>query len=108
MARKQKSTPGPFFLYLELLRDRIQDAGRYPYTLPAFRDLQTLTFHPKVTFLIGENGAGKSTLLEAIAVAWGLNPEGGSLNFNFATRESHSPLEECLRLARPPSTPRDS
>ncbi len=108
MAKKRRSTPGPYLLYLELLRDRIVEPDRYPYTLPAFRGLETLAFHPKVTFLVGENGAGKSTLLEAIAVAWGLNPEGGSRNFHFATRASHSPLQECVRLARPPSTPRDS
>src|SRR5258708_37802762 len=103
MARKRKIPPGPYLLYLELLRDRITDLNRYPYSLPAFRDLQTLAFHPKVTFFLGENGSGKSTLLEAIAVAWGLNPEGGSLNFNFATRASHSLLGDCGRLALPPS-----
>ena len=83
--RKRKSTPGPYLLHLELLRDRVPDANRFPYSLPAVRGLSTLAFHPKVTFLIGENGSGKSTLLEAIAVACGLNPEGGSRNFNFAT-----------------------
>ena len=108
MARKRTSTPGPYLLYLEMVRDRIVDPRRYPFALPALRELETLRFHPKVTFLVGENGSGKSTLLEAIAVAWGLNPEGGSLNFNFATRASHSPLGDCIRLARPPSTPRDS
>ncbi len=108
MARKRKSNPGPYLLHLELLRDRIPDTDRFPYNVPAFRYLSTLAFHPKVTFLIGENGTGKSTLLEAIAVACGLNPEGGSWNFNFATRASHSPLDECLRLARAPGLPGDS
>lgn len=108
MARKRTTTPGPYLLYLELVRDRIADPNRYPFALPALRGLETLGFHPKVTFLVGENGSGKSTLLEAIAVAWGLNPEGGSLNFNFSTRSSHSPLGDCIRLARPPSAPRDS
>ncbi|WP_435022385.1 AAA family ATPase [Tundrisphaera sp. TA3] len=107
VARKRKTTPGPYLLHMELLRDRILDAGAYPYNLPAFRGLDTLAFHPRVTFLVGENGSGKSTLLEAIAIASGLNPEGGSQNFRFATRASHSPLEGCIRLARPPSTPRD-
>jgi len=100
MARKRTSTPGPYLLHLELLRERISDATRYPYTLPAVRGLTKLAFHPKVTFLVGENGSGKSTLLEAIAVACDLNPEGGSRNFNFATRASHSSLADCLRLAR--------
>ena len=93
---------------MELLRDRIPDADRFPYNLPAVRHLDILPFHPKITFLIGENGSGKSTLLEAVAVACGLNPEGGSRNFNFATRASHSRLDECLRLARALHRPGDS
>jgi predicted ATPase len=100
VARKRKSNPGPYLLHLELLRDRIPDASRFPYTLPAVRGLTRLSFHPKVTFLVGENGSGKSTLLEAVAVACDLNPEGGSRNFNFATRASHSSLDECVRLAK--------
>src|SRR5207244_2820412 len=51
---------------------------------------------------------GKSTLLEALAVSVGLNPEGGSRNFNFATRASHSKLDECLRVAKTVSLARDS
>lgn len=103
MARRRKSSPGPYLLYLELLRERVPDLGRFPYTLPAIRHLQKLAFHPKVTFFVGENGSGKSTLLEAIAVAYGLNPEGGGRNFNFATRVSHSRLDEAIRLAKAPT-----
>src|SRR6185437_1039763 len=77
MPRRRRSSPGPYLLHLELLRERISDPNRFPYTVPAIRHLEKLVFHPKVTFLIGENGTGKSTLLEAIAVAYGLNPEGG-------------------------------
>jgi len=105
---RRKSTPGPYLLHLEVLRDRIADAERYPFNLPAVRALSVLPFHPQVTFLVGENGAGKSTLLEAIAVASGLNAEGGSVNFTFATRASHSPLGECIRLAKAIARPRDS
>jgi predicted ATPase len=83
-----------------LLRDRIPDSNRFPYNLPAVRGLTTLPFHPKVTFLVGGNGSGKSTLLEAIAVACGLNPEGGSRNFNFATR-APSAAERLRSLAGP-------
>jgi predicted ATPase len=108
MARKRKSSPGPYLLHLEMLRDRIPNANSFPYILPAIRHLTTLSFHSKVTFLVGENGSGKSTLLEAIAVAFGLNPEGGSWHFNFATRASHSPLDECLRLAKTTAWPSDS
>lgn len=108
LSKKRKSTPGPYVLYLELLRDRVPDLNQFPFSLPAFRELTTLEFHPKVTFLVGENGAGKSTLMEAIAVAYGLNPEGGSRNFNFASRESHSTLDEYVRLAKAPAVAGDS
>ena len=39
-------------------------------------------------------------MLEAIAIANGLNAEGGSLNMMFATRESHSKLHKALKLRR--------
>jgi len=42
--------------------------------------------------LTGDNGTGKSTLVGAIAVAAGHNPEGGSVNFRFATRSKESAL----------------
>jgi predicted ATPase len=56
--------------------------------------------HPQVTFLVGENGSGKSTLVEAIAVACGLNAEGGGRNMRHATRESHAPLGDHLQVVR--------
>jgi predicted ATPase len=90
-----------------LLRDGIPSFDKYPFCLPAIRHLDRLELHPKVTFFIGENGIGKSTLLEAIAVAWGFNPEGGSRNFNFSTRASHSHLADFLQLAKGAVRPRD-
>jgi predicted ATPase len=97
-----------FLLRARLLREQVPSFDDYPFSLPAFRGLDTIVFHPAVTFLIGENGTGKSTLLEAIAVGWGLNPEGGSRNFNFSTRASHSSLHRLLRLAKGVHRPRDS
>lgn len=76
------------------------EADAYPFNLPVVRELDELAFHPKVTFLVGENGSGKSTLIEALAVAWGFNAEGGSRNFNFDTRASHSPLHQFVRPVR--------
>jgi predicted ATPase len=99
--RKRTSRPGPYLLHIELLRDRIVDADKYPFNLPAVRSLTKLAFHPRVTYFIGENGSGKSTLMEAIAVACGMNAEGGSSNFRFSNRASHSSLNESLRIARP-------
>jgi predicted ATPase len=83
-----------------LLRDRVESFEKYPFHLPAVRALESLDLHPKVTFLVGENGSGKSTLLEAIAVSLGFNAEGGTKNFRFDTRVSHSVLNEYLRIAK--------
>ncbi len=97
----------PFLSWLELDQKRIQDAGKFPFTLPAVAALeQRLRFDPFVTFFVGENGTGKSTLVEGIAVALGFNAEGGTRNFNFSTRASHSSLSQCLRLARSHRRPR--
>ena len=71
------------------------------------RHLDGLDFHPQVTFLVGENGSGKSTLLEAIAICLGFNPEGGTKNFHFSTRASHSELHQYIRLAKGGKRPRD-
>lgn len=88
-------------------RDAVPSFERYPFSLPAVRELETISFRRPVTFVVGENGTGKSTLLEAIAVAWGFNPEGGSRNFRFSTRSSHSELSDYLRLERGTRRPRD-
>lgn len=96
-----------FLLSAELLREKVPSLSAYPFSLPAIRELKKVGFHPKVTFIVGENGTGKSTLLEAIAVAWGFNPEGGSKNFHFATRPSHSDLHAYARLAKSFRQPKD-
>ncbi|MEU0543269.1 AAA family ATPase [Nocardia sp. NPDC005978] len=88
-------------------RDGVPSFEAYPFALPVVRGLVELELHPRVTFLVGENGSGKSTLLEAIATAWGFNPEGGTRNFNFSTRGSHSELHEYLRLVKAVHKPRD-
>ena len=96
-----------YVLSVRLDRDAVRSFAQYPFSLPAVRALESLDFHPAVTFFIGENGSGKSTLLEALAVAWGFNPEGGSRNFRFSTRSSHSDLHQHIRLQRSPRRPRD-
>ena len=96
-----------YLLTAELLWERVQDRALYPFSLPAIAGLGKIAFHPKVTFLVGENGSGKSTLIEALAVAWGFNPEGGSKNFRFGTFASHSPLHGVLRLTRGTRRARD-
>jgi len=90
-----------------LRRDKVDSFDRYPFSLPAVRTLDHIDFHPKLTYFVGENGSGKSTLLEAIAVALGFNAEGGTKNFSFGTRRSHSELCDYLRVAKGFRSPRD-
>ena len=87
----------------EIVLEEVPNEQSYLKGLPV---VQYLCKHPRlvldadVTILVGENGTGKSTLLEAVAVACGFNPEGGSRNFNFSTNATHSELHKCLRVVR--------
>ncbi len=64
------------------------------------KEMDGIRLSKNVTFLVGENGVGKSTLIEGIAVAMGFNPEGGTINFNFSTKASHSDLYNYLTISR--------
>lgn len=95
--------PTPAILLdVQFRHDKAHDHQQYPFNLPAVKSLarQALTFHPKITYFTGENGSGKSTLLEAIAIHLGFNPEGGTRHFHFATRHTHSPLSDFIRIAK--------
>ncbi len=72
----------------------------YLRDIEALKDLKTLDFNSNVTFFVGENGSGKSTLLEAMAIASGFNPEGGTKNYSFSTYDSHSELYDAIRVVR--------
>ncbi len=91
-------------IYLSAVRLRRElPEGSYLRRLGPIRylmDGNALAFDRPVTFLVGENGTGKSTLLEGAAVACGFNPEGGTRNFSFSTRDTHSVLGEYLTPVR--------
>ncbi len=74
----------------------------YPASIPAVAQVLSggLDLEPGVTFLVGENGSGKSTLVEAVAMAFGLSPEGGSTHSRHSTRSTESSLASALRLVR--------
>lgn len=72
----------------------------YLREIEAVRDLSYLEFTAPITFFVGENGSGKSTLLEALAIASGFNPEGGTKNYHFSTYDSHSELCDAIRISR--------
>lgn len=86
-----------------ILFDNNLENSSYLSRLPVIKYLSnntSLNFSSNVTFFVGENGTGKSTLLEAIAVAFGFNAEGGTKNFNFSTKKTHSELFKHITLIK--------
>ena len=79
--------------------DKIEKCS-YLRRIPALKNLTELKFNNLITFLVGENGTGKSTLLEGIAIAYGFNPEGGTVNFNFSNYDDTSELYKAIRLQK--------
>jgi predicted ATPase len=79
-----------------------EEPGRWPATIPAVAQLlaEGMELGPGVTLLVGENGSGKSTIVEAVAMAFGLSPEGGSTGAMHSTRQSESDLWRWIRLER--------
>jgi predicted ATPase len=77
------------------------DRSSWPGTLAPVRQLLDggLDFGA-ITVLVGDNGAGKSTLVEAIAMAFGMNAEGGSTGAMNRTHHSESTLGDHLQLVR--------
>ena len=90
--------------YIDAIRiNNLSEVEPYVKKIPVIKylsQIEELSFHKSVTFLVGENGTGKSTLLEAMATAYGFNAEGGSKNFSFATNKTHSNLGAYLKIIR--------
>ena len=98
--------PANSFSMLDIREIRI-DADipqtEYYASLPAVRQIileHGIPLTKPITFFVGENGIGKSTLIEAVAVAAGFNPEGGTRNYSFSTVDSHSSLHAHIHLVR--------
>ena len=87
--------------------DKIEQ-GSYLRGIPALKGISRLEFSRGITFFVGENGTGKSTLLEAIAVAYGFNPEGGTKNYRFETYNDVSELSTAVRIVRGYKRPKGS
>lgn len=76
------------------------DESSYLKKIKAFQGIDRIEFNNPITFFVGENGSGKSTLLEAMAVAHGFNPEGGTKNYSFCTHDTHSELCNAIRISK--------
>ena len=95
-------------LFIQRMSIEWDEISRTSYLrrIEAIKGLYAMDFTAPVTFFVGENGSGKSTLLEALAVAAGFNPEGGTRNYAFSTFDSHSELCRAVRLVRGYHKPR--
>ena len=91
-----------FNLFIRNIRIDWSKIEKYSYLreIPAFVNLKGLDFTRNITFLVGENGTGKSTLLEAVAVAYGFNPEGGTINYRFSTYDDVSELSTAIQMTK--------
>lgn len=89
-------------MYIRSIRinDTNPEENSYYKHIPALKKLKNLELNKNITFFVGENGTGKSTLLEAIAIEYGFNPEGGSINFSFHSKETHSNLFQDITLVK--------
>ncbi|MEZ5097061.1 MAG: AAA family ATPase [Nocardioides sp.] len=85
-----------------VVANQYAERGRWPAEIPAVRQLldEGLELPAGVTLLIGENGTGKSTIVEAVAMAFGLSPEGGSVHARHSTHETESDLWRWIHLER--------
>ena len=84
---------------LKIQWDRVAPDS-YVRQIDALKGVSRLEFKKPVTFFVGENGSGKSTLLEAIAIAYGFNPEGGTRNYSFSTYDDFSDLYQAVVLSK--------
>ncbi len=84
----------PYLRKIKLRREDIEDFNIYPFGISGIKGLDTLQFHPDVTFFVGENGTGKSTLIEAILYE--------ETDHYSVTREFLNNREEMLRILMEP------
>lgn len=77
---------------LTLHPNKFPDSLVYPFSLPVFRNTNSIDFTTNVVFFAGENGSGKSTLLKAMTRKCGIHiwseERWGKSHFN--------PLEDDL------------
>lgn len=100
------STGPKLFVKRIMLNPELKSHEEYPFCIPAIHNFESLELQKNVTFLVGENGVGKSTWIEALAVKLELNAAGGTTNFMFSPKDTHSNLYQYLHLVTDISKPK--
>ncbi|MET3699206.1 predicted ATPase [Bacillus oleivorans] len=85
-------------MFLTSIHYKPNDITRYPFSLPIFAKLQTLTFTKPVTLFVGENGTGKSTLLQGLACITNRNLIGAQ---DLADHQDMRSGQELAKAIRP-------
>lgn len=78
---------------------KVKDKRRYPFDIPALKDIQNINLDNNVVFFVGENGTGKSTLLEAIANACGFSTISGGRNHLLEDSRGDFSLSDIMVLS---------
>jgi predicted ATPase len=102
MADSEEFDVRPVRAFLPAAGLRVDEAV-WPASVPAMAQLlqDGLEVPAGLTVLVGENGSGKSTVVEALAEAYGLNPQGGSvLAQTFRIRDSEPGVGGSLTVVR--------
>lgn len=74
---------------VELMTDKIDHPGQYPFHIPSIESLDRLEFSHNVTFFVGENGSGKSTPPKASLISVGSTlPGAGAITILRHMRQS--------------------
>jgi predicted ATPase len=102
MADSEEFDARPVRTFLPAAGLRVDEAV-WPASVPAMAQLlrEGLEVPAGLTVLVGENGSGKSTVVEALAEAYGLNPQGGSAQAElFRIRDSEPGVGGSLTVVR--------
>lgn len=85
--------------HIKLNKENV-DRNKYPFNIECLSRFSEMEIDTPVTMFYGENGVGKSTFVEAIAIALGMNPEGGSNNMRFSNFDDYSELYKHLIIGK--------
>jgi predicted ATPase len=90
-----------FLQEIHFLWERVKGEERqqFPFGLPAYQGVESMSLRAPVVFFVGENGTGKSTLLEAVASLCEFPTSGGEVGGDEHSSVQEAPLEKMLRLS---------